>query len=576
MFALPGQTIIGRRGRRVVVGGGSAVFAWANSEAQAWYNASVAAGATDTASNAQKSAYDTFVGAMKSSGFWAKQDAVLLVAAWHPVASRVDMKTAALRATATNATFYPNRGWYLDGATSVYDTGFMPSTGVNFQQNNASITYGGRSADRSGSLAVSMPVSTISAGLLPRNNSDKVVTRVNSTASTTSTPSVTTGFNLVTGNRTASNVEAQYVDGALFHTGSATSSAPSANSVVVGRSNTAYVETQPIFIAFGAALTAGEASAINTAYKALISALGITPAGYSAAAGEPITLPVIARKTIPDGATGAAGKGIYSTGYDGNLDGTQRWGGNGQATNTAAAGIFRTSPPQAPTSTTPSNDNATLTLVGEYSLATMGAAAGITVPAQSSTQQVFVDRDDGSIWWVAIDLSVPTTYLAHAAAPVGTAAPVLLSCKAFANSNINGFMKDKRGQFWALDKVVGRVAQATVAADGTPTISSTVFYNLGGFTFDQMGYDYATDTMFVTYGDNGADGIVLVMPMGGDYGLNGRPYVRKRLTMTDWWGIEGVYFNGTNLEGLNDYNNHPQAGLDASQLQISGPVTITG
>lgn len=564
-------------------GGGEAPYSWANAEAQAWYTAAVTAGATDDATTLEKQTADTFVGALKASGAFAEMEQINYAVAWHPVAARIDMKTATAKGSYVGgALHYRNRGIFCDGVNDEFDTQFTPSSATIYLQDDACHGVDVRDIDQNTTAFISAPSSTIQSLLSPRNTADKIVSRVNSTNSTTITGTVSEAWGLTVANRPSSTTEEIYRNGASLPCNAAASTGRQTTSIRIGRSNTTYVKRQVLLFFAGGAMDATMQAAVNTAWVAVKSALGIekvaaaSPGGLLAGA---TTLAQVDQKKLPDGAYATlAGRGYPSTGLCATPDG-KLWGGRGLGTMEATAGICRMAMPVS------ANDATISALEAEYRTDLIFSAIGYTAgttgaantyPAASSTQgmNVIIGGSAGNydVTWVAVDTANSINYYCRA----NWNGSVLtgISCSALPGGGvINAVVpSDVRGDAWALNISTGRITRSTIT--GNVLSLGTFFLTMGGTSIDQVGYDETLDALLVTSGANGGPAYLSVICLNGDYGA---PYVRKVYTLTDALGIEGIVYrpDWQRLLDINDQYTHVEASFPFNGLQLHGPVTLS-
>lgn len=569
-------------------GGGAVGYSWANTEARDWYLASVAAGATDDATDLEKGTADGFVTALKASGAWVKLEQINYLCAWHSIAARIDLKTATAKGSYVGgALHFRNRGVFCDGVDDEFDTQFNPSLASLFLQDDACMGLDVREDIQQGTAFMSTTQATPACLISSRNATDKIVSRLNSTNSTTITGTVSTAYGLVVANRLSGTTEEIYKLGSKLAANAAASTGRPNSTIRLGRSTSSYIRRQALIFFAGAGLTdATMQAAVNTAWQAVKDALGITVV-YTATTGVPFTnavaVPQVSQVVLPDGANAPAlGKGLPGTGLSNAPDGTL-WGGWGLGTMSANAGPVHFSAPA-------SANDATVTLIQEYTTAALFAAIGYTpgtsgaantYPAASSNQgvqQVYGgSAGNYNIAWVAVDSTNSKNY--YCVANWNGSTLTAVSCSALPNTDINAVIpNDIRGGAWVLNSTAHTLQKATIAA-GVLSLSggAQITISSGGGQEDQMMYDADLDIIVVTTDPAGSgSGIITTIPPIGDYG---RPYCRVGMvnTLTAARQIEGIaYFPAWNrVASMNDQYTHLEsAPNDINCLQLHGPITL--
>lgn len=484
------------------------------------------------------------VAGLVASGIWAKLDVFQMFAAHDAQAARLNWKGASFGASVTAGAplFIADRGYYCDGIDDCLSTGWAPSAGVAYQQNDCCL--GGWVLEGGQRINAPMGSGTAAAVLLsPRSGSDKIVARLNSSASTTSTSSVATGYGMTIACRTGASAVTLWRNGAqvdgTFTTASATRSSI---GIDFGRSNSVFVEQQALCWFAGAALSGAEQAILYALLSAYFAALGVAP--LDVATGS---VGFAARQVLPDGANpqlagrGLPGCGLAVDGVDGSL-----WVGWSLGTMSANAGLAHLSADGA-------------SLIAEYSTVALGAAAGIAVPAASGTQGVAYDGRDDTLWWVSVDSVNGQCWLCHADLVLG--APVLLSCTLLPNADqINSVTVDsKRGQLILLNEESGRFDWYNVNTSGVASLATPARFgtNPGGNS-DHVHYVAALDRVLVSGGPNGGDGYVHEFALAEHYG---GMWLRRNITLTGADAVEGVSYDATTgmLRIANDGYTHASA-----------------
>ena len=484
----------------------------------------------------RKAAIDALIGALVDTGIWSKLDLLQIYAAHNSQAACLNWKGSSHTASvgAGSPRFVTDRGWFCDGVGDRLRSGWAPASGVAYAQNDACIGIWVR---HSGQRSIAPVGSGTAAAVLvsPRNGSDKLVVRVNSSSSTTSTSNVADGYGLSVGNRTASNAVTLWKDGVQLD-GSFTTNSGSLSSVELelGRSNSSFIEQQFQCLFAGASLDNAQQAALYAALSAYMTAVGVAPLVTAAS-----TLANVSRQTLPDGAHAVlASRGLPCTGLarDG-IDGTL-WVGWGLGAVSPYGGLAHVSADGS-------------TLIGEYTTAAMGAAASVSVPAESSSQGVAFDARDGSLWWIAKLTASGQSWLCHG---MRGDPPVLLSCTLLPDPTTNSVAVDTvRGQIILL-ATSGLFRWYTVDGAGVATQASPIrgATNPGGGA-DHIHYVAGHDRILVSGGPNGSDGYAHEFAVSEEYG---GLWFRRDLTLSGADAVEGLAWDGTHLISSNDGYTH--------------------
>lgn len=182
-------------------------------------------------------AYDRFYRGLVALGRLATLDMGYLIAAHHEQAGRLNFKEPGTRtlAAVNSPTFAAYRGFAGDGATSYLDTAVAPNALTHFKQDGAHI---GVYIVAGGNGGPSIGVADTNARVLLYADTVSPQGRVNTLTSTTTAAASTVGH--VVAARDNSATQRVIKDGVLLSESAATSTAPHASALTIGRFNTQY------------------------------------------------------------------------------------------------------------------------------------------------------------------------------------------------------------------------------------------------------------------------------------------------------------------------------------------------
>ncbi|MGV0817110.1 hypothetical protein [Martelella sp. AMO21009] len=242
-------------------------------------NTYFAAGVTDggsAASPTYKTIVNTLVAGLKNAGVWGSFDYLHLLRGHDAYISMINLvNPSSNKASAINSPiFTPYIGYLGDGSSAYLTTGFDPTSGTpQFQRDSAHIgAWGVTSAGQSASALIGASVTDVA--LFPRNTSNVMTVRLNSTVSVQSGGVVTDA----SGHFVASRDSASTVT--LYRNGSQLAQGTSNASAAVPASGLNYLQSYPAQYAArriaighgGRKLSAQQVSDVNALFAAYIAA----------------------------------------------------------------------------------------------------------------------------------------------------------------------------------------------------------------------------------------------------------------------------------------------------------------
>jgi hypothetical protein len=229
-------------------------------------------------SEALASYYSAFTKSLVTAGIWQNLDVLALYATQGSDASLINLSQSSFQegfdTISGNMTFASNVGWTGGGAPGQNDinTFFNPSAAsANYSQNNAMFCtwqIGGNAA--TGLIADSANDNAILLAPLQGGNIDWAI---NGNGALVSTANSGDGSGFWLAQRTGTNSSAIYRNGALAATSTNVSAALTNSDIVVGTSTASSGNSVAAF-ACGAALTAGQITALYDAMFAYLRAVG--------------------------------------------------------------------------------------------------------------------------------------------------------------------------------------------------------------------------------------------------------------------------------------------------------------
>ncbi|MEH6676123.1 hypothetical protein [Phenylobacterium sp.] len=219
--------------------------------------------------------YYDLIKALMDAGVWAKERWIQIAAAHDAQAGLINLKDPTELATAVaSPTFTASGGYQGNGSTSYLETGFDPSDGDSlFTLNDAHmgvwcLTEGQEAAPICGNTQ---------SRIVPRNTSDAIVTRANTSESDAVATASALGHTAWV--RTDSGNTRTFRNGVMVEAETSTSVAFIANETfrIGGSDNTgtdSFSNKQVAVFHFGAALTDGEMAALHAALNDYLTAVG--------------------------------------------------------------------------------------------------------------------------------------------------------------------------------------------------------------------------------------------------------------------------------------------------------------
>lgn len=470
---------------------------------------------------------DQLVGTLTDAGIWAKLDVLVVLAAHDSQAALLNWKGAAYGATLVGGpVFVADRGVFTDGSDDLIDWGWSPASGIAFTQNAAMFGAWFRKGDRNAASPVGTQTGA-SCTLNPRSSSDALAGRINS-STISSGGTMATGYGLTILDRSAASAVQCYRDGnAVGTVSTATSGARSSVAMGSGKAGGAFADGQFCAHLAGASLSAAEHRILADALAAYMAAIGVAPLAQASR-----TLTMATAWQLPDGDHPVGtGKGMGATGLARDpIDGCW-WVANGIATAQPYAGLTRLSADMT-------------TILSAYDVSGWGLGSSYN----GSMQGVAFDTSDATLWAVLKATAGGGTYLLHIAR-TGTllGAPMALPVTA------NGVAYDPWRDALAvlLDTAPATVRWFSKAAIDLSATSQIL--TLPSSFGDHLAFDLSTGDLLVSWGDNGAAGMI------GRYGRSS--YGGWALVGVDTLAgadaIEGIVSIDGSYYVVNDGATHP-------------------
>ncbi len=219
------------------------------------------------------SAYRALICQLVANSFWSRFDTLYVL-------STADATTAGLNLVSTSYTLTPvssptftaDRGYAGNGSSSYINTGWAPSAGVNFTQNDASLGAWSLTARSAGVIfdigQEDSGTSTTRINL--RNPSNLAITSVNQTSAFSVSNTDTTGFYVT--QRTGSTATELFRNGTSLTTGTGTSAARGPYAIFFGAQNSggaplSYSTVQFSIVFTGASFSSGEQSTLYSIFR---------------------------------------------------------------------------------------------------------------------------------------------------------------------------------------------------------------------------------------------------------------------------------------------------------------------
>lgn len=228
-------------------------------------------------SQRRKELIDASIRVLKDGGAWTKLDAMHVFAAADSQAALINWKApGTYNASLVNSpTFTADRGYATNGTNSYVDSNFNPATaGGNFSQNSAMFAIFPRTTSQTGSVA-GWYDGTDGITIRAKNPSNNAACRINHASEFSGSNAAT--MDLVAANRSGASAAQIYVAGSSSGTSSGASTALNSNNFYYGRfAASSYAAFSFGGGAMGGSMTAGEHSALRTAFINYMLAVGAT------------------------------------------------------------------------------------------------------------------------------------------------------------------------------------------------------------------------------------------------------------------------------------------------------------
>ncbi len=231
--------------------------------------------------SARQALYAACIDALVAGGVWTKLDALYLLAAANAPTALTNLRSSSFSATATNnPTFTANQGYAGDGATSLVDTNFNPTTASApfYVQDSAHISAWVRTS-RAGAAMSDMgnASGTTGTNIIPFFTDNSAYLRVNDNAEAEGfAVAASNGYWL--GNRSSSTARQGYLNAVSVGTYlSNTSKTPINSNMVLGHGGGSGFSTDQISAAsIGGSLTSGQVTTLYNALNTYLTAVGGT------------------------------------------------------------------------------------------------------------------------------------------------------------------------------------------------------------------------------------------------------------------------------------------------------------
>lgn len=254
-------------------GGEAGAYTFTNAEA-----AALVARFTAPPPASRKALIDTFVGALKTAGVWAKLDFLHVMAAHDAQAARQNWIADAFHASvASGPVFTADRGYQTDGLASYVETNFNPSTAVGKFTRDSAVFGAWNLTDEAWGASLASSAGWFDGvdgvTILFRNLSDLSGGRINQAAGVTGTTAVSTG--IVAVDRSGPSETAVYQNGSSIAAGAGASTELNDATFSYGRvTATGFSERQFAMGFAGQSLSSGEHAALYAAGLAYMQGVG--------------------------------------------------------------------------------------------------------------------------------------------------------------------------------------------------------------------------------------------------------------------------------------------------------------
>ena len=252
-------------------GTGEAVgYPYVNSEARALVVA-MSVKPNDT----RKALIDALITGLKADGLWTILDALYLLAAHDAQAGKLNWKAPGTYTLAESGTgtWTTDRDWAGNGVDGRLTTGAAPASLTNFLQDNASAFVWSRTAAASAANALGLAANA-NVQLNPRSTvGDVFAHRINDI--TGANIANASGLGFYVSCRTGATATQGYKNGAAFGSaGAATTTARSANNIVLGGHQATYATTAIAAAGLGAGMDATQNANLYARLNTFMSAIG--------------------------------------------------------------------------------------------------------------------------------------------------------------------------------------------------------------------------------------------------------------------------------------------------------------
>ncbi len=261
-------------GNTAALGGVEDTYAYVNDETRTYV-----AAMTTKPSDTDKGHYDTFIGALKTAGVWAKKDCLYILGAHDSQAGLLNLITpGSYTLTAVNSpAFQAYRGYTPSLAGAYLTSGWdAANNAVKMAQNSAHIDgYALNNPTASDRLDVGTGT-TVAQGIRAREEANGAGARITGATFISSTaPAETMPVHVMGIRRSGSSGTVRvWRNGAENNTGASTSGALTTADFDIGRHNSANTDRQMFAAGWGGELDDTEAAALYSALYTLAVAFG--------------------------------------------------------------------------------------------------------------------------------------------------------------------------------------------------------------------------------------------------------------------------------------------------------------
>jgi hypothetical protein len=238
---------------------------------------------TTAPTGARKTLINNLIRSLKQAGIWSKLDAFYVMAAADAQAAQRNWIADAYNLTPTNSpTFTADQGYQGNGTSSYLATGFTPSSAPSpkLVQNSASLGVWSRTNIAQDSTDIGAKGSgTQDCTILIRTAGGLFLNRVDVSAGNGNNPANGSSLGLFVGVRSDATTLSNYANGSLLTSGTVASNVVATLAFNIGARNDngtfgSYSTKQYASAFYGAALTAADVAALNTALNTYLTAVG--------------------------------------------------------------------------------------------------------------------------------------------------------------------------------------------------------------------------------------------------------------------------------------------------------------